>query len=135
MQGVDNELRQEYFLNSYIDTYLMRDVAEAGGITDTVRFHKFLVGCASLVSEQVNYATLAESADIALSTAKEWLKVLVGLHIVYLLAPYFNNELKRLSKPRSCISAIPDCVRIPYVLTPDTLRNALQAVITTRTML
>ena len=43
MQGVDDELRQEYF-NSYIDTYLMRDVAEAGGITDTVHFRKFLVG-------------------------------------------------------------------------------------------
>ncbi|MFR4153023.1 MAG: hypothetical protein ACLUO6_10125 [Ruminococcus sp.] len=46
-----------------------------------------MVGCAALVSEQVNYSTLAESADIAPSTAKEWLKVLVGLHIVYLLAP------------------------------------------------
>lgn len=46
----------------------MRDVAEAGGITDTMRFRKFLVGCASLVAEQVNYSTLAESADIAPST-------------------------------------------------------------------
>ena len=53
VQGVDDELRQEYF-NSYIDTYLMRDATEVGGITDAVRFRKFLVGCASLVSEQVN---------------------------------------------------------------------------------
>ena len=51
VQGVDDELRLEYF-NSYVDTYLMRDATEAGGITDTVRFRKFLVGCASLVSEQ-----------------------------------------------------------------------------------
>ena len=107
VQGVDNELRQEYF-NSYIDTYLMRDVTEAGGITDAVRFRKFLVGCASLVSEQVNYSTLAESADIAPSTAKEWLKVLVGLHIIYLLAPYSNNELKRLSK--TCLLYTSRCV-------------------------
>ena len=91
VQGVDDELRLEYF-NSYVDTYLMRDATEAGGITDTVRFRKFLVGCASLVSEQVNYSTLAESADIAPSTAKEWLKILVGLNIIYLLAPYSNNE-------------------------------------------
>lgn len=97
VQYVDDELIQEYF-NSYIDTYLMSDVTEAGGITDTVRFSKFLVGCASLVSKQVNYATLAESADIAPNTAKEWLKILVGLNIIYLLAPYSNNELKRLSK-------------------------------------
>ena len=43
VQGVDNELRQEYF-NSYIDTYLMRDVTEAGGTTDAVRFRKFGTG-------------------------------------------------------------------------------------------
>ena len=31
-----------------IITYLMRDVAKSSGITDTVRFCKFLVGCAAL---------------------------------------------------------------------------------------
>ena len=123
VQGVDDELRQEYF-NSYIDTYLMRDVAESGGITDAVRFRKFLVGCASLVAEQVNYTTLAESADIAPSTAKEWLKVLVGLHIVYLLAPYSNNELKRLSKtPKLYFCDTGLCAYLSMWLTPDTLRN------------
>lgn len=123
VQGADDELRQEYF-NSYIDTYLMRDVAEAGGITDTVRFRRFLVGCASLVSEQLNYATLAESADIAPSTAKEWLKVLEGLHVVYLLAPYSNNELKRLSKtPKLYFCDTGLCSYLSMWLTPDTLRS------------
>ena len=44
--GVDEELRNEYY-NSYIDTYLMRDVTEVGGITDSVKFRKFLAGCAA----------------------------------------------------------------------------------------
>ncbi len=123
VQGVDEELRGEYY-NSYIDTYLMRDVAETGGITDTVRFRKFLVGCASLVSEQVNYTTLAESADIAPSTAKEWLKVLEGLHIVYLLPPYANNALKRLSKtPKLYFCDTGLCAYLSLWLTADTLRN------------
>lgn len=123
VQGVDDEFRQEYF-NSYIDTYLMRDVTEAGGITDSVRFRKFLVGCASLVSEQVNYTTLAESADIAPSTAKEWLKVLEGLHIVYLLPPFSNNELKRLSKtPKLYFCDTGLCAYLSMWLTPDALRN------------
>lgn len=121
--GVDNELRQKYF-NSYIDTYLMRDVTEAGGITDTVRFREFLIGCASLVSEQVNYSTLAESADISPSTAKEWLKVLVGLNIIYLLAPYSNNELKRLSKtPKLYFCGTGLCAYLSMWLTADTLRS------------
>ena len=123
VQGVDDELRQEYF-NSYVDTYLMRDVTEVGGITDAVRFRRFLVGCASLVSEQVNYTTLAGAADIAPSTAKEWLKVLVGLHVVYLLAPYSNNGLKRLSKtPKLYFCDTGLCAYLSMWLTPDTLRN------------
>lgn len=120
---VDDELRQEYF-NSYVDTYLMRDVAEAGGITDAVRFRKFLVGCAALVAEQVNYANLAASADIAPSTAKEWLKVLEGLHIVYLLPPYSNNAFKRLSKTQKlyfCDTGL--CAYLSMWLTADALRN------------
>ena len=123
VQGVDDELRQEYF-NSYVDTYLMRDATEAGGITDAVRFRKFLVGCAALVSEQVNYTTLAEAADISQSTAKEWLKLLVGLHIVYLLPPYSNNALKRLSKtPKLYFCDTGLCAYLSMWLTPDTLRN------------
>ena len=121
--GIDSELRQEYF-NSYIDTYLMRDVAEAGGITDTVRFRKFLSGCAALVAEQVNYVTLAESADISSPTAKEWLRVLQGLHIVYLLEPYSNNELKRLSKtPKLYFADTGLCAYLSMWLTPETLMN------------
>ncbi len=121
--GVDEELRGEYY-NSYIDTYLMRDIAEAGGITDTVRFRKFLFGCAALVSEQVNYATLAESAGITQPTAKEWLQVLEGLHIVYLLQPYSNNALKRLSKtPKLYFCDTGLCAYLSMWLTPDVLRQ------------
>lgn len=121
--GVDEELRGEYF-NSYVDTYLMRDVAEAGGITDALRFRKFLLGCAALVSEQVNYATLAESADISQPTAKEWLRILEGLHIVYLLQPYSNNALKRLSKtPKLYFCDTGLCAYLSMWLTPDVLRQ------------
>ena len=93
----DEEQRQEYF-NSYIETYLMRDVSEEGGITDTVRFRRFLNACAALTAEQVNYSTLAEAADISQPTAKAWLLLLESLGIIYLLKPFANNEIKRLAK-------------------------------------
>jgi predicted AAA+ superfamily ATPase len=93
----DTEQRQEYY-NSYVSTYLMRDVAELGGITDTLRFSKFLTACAALVSAQINYKTLAEAAGISQPTAKEWLHLLEGLGVVHLLPPYANNALKRLTK-------------------------------------
>lgn len=119
----DSEQRQEYY-SSYIDTYLMRDVAEAGGITDTVRFLKFLKACAALVSEQVNYKTLAESSDISQPTAKEWVQVLQGLGIVYLLQPNSNNALKRLTKtPKLYFCDTGLCAYLSMWLSRDTLMN------------
>lgn len=121
--NADNELRQEYY-NSYIDTYLMRDVAEAGGITDAIKFRRFLACCAALVAEQVNYTTLAEAADISVPTAKDWIKILEGLHIIYLLKPYSNNELKRLSKtPKLYFCDTGLCAFLSMWLTPETLMN------------
>lgn len=109
----DAEQRQEYF-NSYIETYLMRDVAEEGGITDTVRFRKFLNACAALTAEQVNYKTLADAAEISQPTAKEWLRLLQGLGIVYLLQPFSNNELKWLTKTPKLYSYSRDKANLTY---------------------
>ena len=119
----DAEQRQEYF-NSYIETYLMRDVAEEGGVTDTVRFYKFMKACAALTAEQVNYKTLAESAEISQPTAKEWVHLLQGLGIIYLLPPYANNELKRLTKtPKLYFCDTGLCACLSMWLTRDTLMN------------
>lgn len=119
----DAEQRQEYY-NSYVDTYLMRDVTEAGGITDSVRFRKFLTACAALVSEQVSYKTLADTAEISQPTAKEWLRLLQGLGIVYLLKPYSNNELKRLAKvPKMYFCDTGLCAYLSRWLTRDTLMS------------
>ena len=123
IRTADAEQRQEYF-NSYVDTYLMRDAAEAGGITDTVRFRKFLTACAALVSEQLNYKTLADSTDISQPTAKEWLRVLQSLGIVYLLQPYASNALKRLTKtPKLYFCDTGLCAFLSMWLTRDTLMH------------
>ncbi|MCM1047545.1 MAG: ATP-binding protein [Clostridiales bacterium] len=119
----DAEQRQEYF-NSYIETYLMRDVSEEGGITDTVRFRKFLSACAALTAEQINYKTLAETADISQPTAKAWIRLLQGLGIIYLLQPYANNEMKRLAKtPKLYFCDTGLCAYLSMWLTRDTLMN------------
>ena len=93
----DTEMRNEYF-KSYIDTFLMKDVMELGGVTDTVRFRKFISVCATQNANMVNYANLAMASGVSEPTAKEWLSILQGIGIVYLLQPYFNNSLKRLTK-------------------------------------
>lgn len=122
-QEADSEQRQEYY-NSYIETYLMRDVAEEGGITDTVRFYKFMKACAALTAEQINYKALAEAAEISQPTAKEWVRLLQGLGIIYLLPPYANNALKRLTKtPKLYFCDTGLCAYLSMWLTRDTLMN------------
>lgn len=117
------EMRQEYF-NSYVDTYLMRDVAELGGVTNSSKFMKFLKACAALTAEQVNYKTLADAAEISEPTAKEWVRLLEGLGVVYLLQPYSNNELKRLVKtPKLYFCDTGLCSFLSMWLTRDTLMN------------
>ena len=119
----DPEQRQEYF-NSYIDTYLMRDIAELGGVTDSLRFRKFLTACAALASEQVNYKKLAEIAETSQPTVKEWLRLLEGLGIVYLLRPYANNTLKRLAKtPKLYFCDTGLCAHLSLWPTYETLMN------------
>ena len=119
----DAEQKQEYF-NSYIETYLMRDVSEEGGITDSVRFRKFLAACAALTAEQVNYKTLADASEISQPTAKKWLRLLQGLGVIYLLAPFANNELKRLTKtPKLYFCDTGLCAYLSMWLTRDTLMN------------
>jgi len=97
LAGADDELRNAYY-ESYVSTYLMRDAAAFGGVSDELRFGRFLVACAALVGEQVSYKTLSDAAGIAQPTAKEWLRLLEGLGVAYLLQPFAHNALKRLAK-------------------------------------
>lgn len=119
----DAEQRQIYY-DSYIDTYLMRDVAELGGIADSIRFRKFLTACAASTSQQLVYTTLAESVEISQPTAKEWIRLLEGLGVIYLLRPYSNNQFKRLTKtPKLFFVDTGLCAYLSMWLTPETLMN------------
>ena len=97
IQGKDEEQIGEYF-NSYIETYLMRDAVDDYSINDTEGFRKFLRACAAFAGQLVNYNDIGVSAGVSGATAKEWVKVLQSMGIVFLLEPYASNELKRLTK-------------------------------------
>lgn len=123
VQNADSEERSIYF-SSYINTYLMRDVTAVGGITDELRFVKFLTACAAFTAGQLNLNNLAMIAEISQPTAKSWLSLLERLHIVYLLAPYSNNKLKRLAKtPKLYFWDTGLCSYLAKWLSKDTLLN------------
>lgn len=123
VQLADDQQRSLYY-SSYINTYLMRDVVSAGGVTDEIRFKKFLTACAANTSQQLNLANLAMITEVSHPTAKSWLALLERLHIVYLLEPYANNKLKRLAKtPKLYFWDTGLCCYLAKWLSADTLIN------------
>lgn len=123
MISMDAEIRREYW-NSYIDAYLMRDAVDDNGILDTEGFRKFLRACAAFSGELVNYNDLGSAAGVSGSTAKEWAKVLQTMGIIFLLEPYYNNELKRMIKtPKLYFCDTGLCAFLSSWTSRDTLLN------------
>ena len=123
MISMDAEIRREYW-NSYIDAYLMRDAVDDNGILDTEGFRKFLRACAAFSGELVNYNDLGSAAGVSGSTAKEWTKVLQTMGIIFLLEPYYNNELKRMIKtPKLYFCDTGLCAFLSSWTSRDTLLN------------
>ena len=96
LYSTDGIIKDIYF-QSYIDTYISRDVKQIMDIGNVESFKKFIVSVASRVGEQLNYTSLALDAGVTVPTAKSWLSILTSSGLVYLLEPYMSSELKRLT--------------------------------------
>lgn len=121
--SMDQEQRREYW-NSYIDAYLMRDAVDDNGIQDTAGFRKFLRACAAFSGQLLNYADLGSVAGVSGTTAKEWMKVLQSMGIVFLLEPFYSNELKRMVKtPKLYFSDTGLCAFLSSWTSKETLMN------------
>ena len=89
---------RDRFYQSYVRTYLERDVRDLSGDIDVLKFHRFITSVSARCSQQVNYKSLADDADIDQATAKNWLNILETLGLIFYLHPYSNNTLKRTIK-------------------------------------
>ena len=94
-QGVDSK---ERFYESYIRTYIERDVRDLSGDIDVLKFYRFMVVVAARAAQLVNYKSIADDAEIDQVTAKNWLNILETLGLIFYLHPYSNNLLKRTIK-------------------------------------
>ena len=95
---VDKNISRDIFYNSYVQTYIQRDVREIINIANATSFMKFLRTIAARTGQLLNYSDIARDVDIDHKTAKSWLSVLETSGLVYLLQPYYNNITKRLVK-------------------------------------
>jgi len=89
--------RSRYY-ESYLETYISRDIKGLTQVADELSFLKFINVVAARTATTVNYDVLANESDISSKTAKRWLSILVSSGLVALIQPYSNNALKRVIK-------------------------------------
>lgn len=82
----------------YIETYVERDVRQAGKIGDLTTFRRFIRLCAGRVGQLLNLTSLADDCGVDLRTAKSWISILEATYIIFLLQPHHVNFNKRLIK-------------------------------------
>lgn len=94
----DRDIPSKNFYNSYIQTYVERDITDLVNIQNLRTFRMFLGLCAARAGHLLNLNNLATDCGISQPTAKAWLSALESSYIVFLLQPLHSNFNKRIIK-------------------------------------
>lgn len=86
------------WFDSYLRTYLERDVRNLLNIKDIISFQNFIKLCAGRHGQLLNLNALANECGISQPTAKAWLSLLEASYLVFRLPPYYHNYNKRVVK-------------------------------------
>lgn len=95
---INENINKRIWYDSYIQTYIERDVLSVYNIGDINTFYKMLVLLASRTGTILNISSIANDLGVSVPTIKRWISVLEASCIIYLLHPYYKNIGKRLIK-------------------------------------
>ena len=88
----------DLWFQSYLQTYLERDVRQITQIRDLPTFRRFLALIATRIGQILNKTDLAAPLGVSVPTITEWLSILETTGQIVLIQPYFENFGKRLIK-------------------------------------
>jgi hypothetical protein len=94
----DKKIDPKNWFDTYVTTYLERDVRQIKNIDNLFTFQRFLKLCAGRSGRILNYSSLANDCGITHNTARAWISVLEASYIIHLLPPYYENFNKRTIK-------------------------------------
>lgn len=116
------------FYQSYVKTYLERDVNKLLKAKNHLAFVKFLTCVAARTGQVVNYANISSEVGVSEVTVKEWISILEKSGIIYILKPYTSSALGRaIKRPKLYFRDTGLCCYLTRWLTPDTLKNGAMA--------
>lgn len=84
----DGDKFRTRFYQSYVRSYLDRDVSQLTQVADQEKFYAFLKSVAARSGQMLNYSDLARDTGVSQPTAKNYLSILQTSGIVKLLYPY-----------------------------------------------
>lgn len=86
------------WMNSYVQTYVQRDVRLLRNITNLAAFTRFIYLCANYAGQILNRGDLAKKTGVDTKTILAWLGLLENSYIIFQLQPWYNNLNKRIVK-------------------------------------
>ena len=93
-----NKMDRTMFFESYISTYLEKDVSKLINVDKITDFRRFLTITALRTGQQIDYTDIGRNVGIDSRTAKSWMAILESSGIITLLQPYASNLAKRIVK-------------------------------------
>ena len=91
-------LEPRRFYNSYLQTYVERDLRALIQVRDLSQFQQFLTLLAGRVGQIAHLASLSNDVGVSSTTLRSWLSVLEASYVVFELPPFFENIRKRVVK-------------------------------------
>lgn len=92
------EMSEKKYFETYVKTYIERDIRELINVKDEIKFLKFISCIAARTGQELNINDISNDVAINNNTTESWLSILTSTGIVYLLQPYFNNNISRIVK-------------------------------------
>ncbi len=94
----DRKIDARGFLQSYVATYLERDLRQLLEVSSLRDYERFLRASALRSARLLNRSDLARDIGVVGSTLKSWLAVLEASHQLVLLEPWYGNPTVSLVK-------------------------------------
>jgi uncharacterized protein len=89
------------YLDSYIQTYVERDIRTMASLSDIAQFGRFLRLCGALTAQEIFQSQLGRELGLNPKTARNWLNLLVWSYQWIELPAFSGNAIKKLSsKPK-----------------------------------
>lgn len=89
---------REQFYETYIRTYIERDVRQLINIKDENKFIKFITSVAARTAQEYNACDIGNDVGIDSKTVDEWISILKNTNLIYMLQAYSNNNVQKAIK-------------------------------------